>query len=273
MSFCIKLANRCKPKYLGILLPWQAHTLRLDTVYTTYSSNFLKAYEPLNDPLLTLIMTLIKPRSASKPLTCVAVCLCVFTYSWSQSACVSACNSMHMGVRPTHPLFLDTDHLINIQRAGGRGTAVCTDTWKHISCLPTYRWVEWDEESTAGGASVCVQQERPSFCACVGSSVWNWVPVSLPPTLSLSLPLSLTLSIFVSSSLAHCISIPLCGCHHNACGHTSLSRLFIMGDHQVPQTLGNRVGHQPTVAYANTHAEYTENIHTCMSTRIKIIIW
>lgn len=187
MSFCIKLANRCKPKYLGILLPWQAHTLRLDTVYTTYSSNFLKAYEPLNDPLLTLIMTLIKPRSASKPLTC--VCLCVFTYSWSQSACVSACNSMHMGVRPTHPLFLDTDHLINIQRAGGRGTAVCTDTWKHISCLPTDGWNEMKNPLPAVRLCVCSRRDRLSVPVLVRLCGIEFQSPSLPLSLSLCLSL------------------------------------------------------------------------------------
>ena len=135
----------------------------------------------------------------------------------------------------------------HMQRDRERGTQMCTDRWEHVSYLPTD--VSNKMENPKPAAFKCVLQERPSLWASGGSSVWNWVPVSLPLSyalslslsLSLSLPSALSLSLFFPIPLAHCIGSPLCGSHHNACGHTSLSKLFISRDHPVSQTLGSRV--------------------------------
>lgn len=93
----------------------------------------------------------------------------------------------------------------------------------------------YEIRSTASGVRVWVLQARSCFWAYVGLPVWNRVPVSHPPSHLLSLPLSPSLSLYFSISLTLCICSPLCGHHHNACGHTSLGKLF-SGDDPQPRT-------------------------------------
>lgn len=158
------------------------------------------------------------------------VCLCVSVCKTAARVCIPACNCLHYRSHIHTHLIIGQDHLIkiHIQRKteGGKGR------WKHVRCLPADVWNKIHSQrcSSVSAAGEIVFLSLCRF-ACVEQSS------SLPPSLPLALApsLSLSLSLYFSISLTLCICSPLCGHHHNACGHTSLGKLF-SGDDPQPRT-------------------------------------
>lgn len=156
--------------------------------------------------------------------------VCVYQCVKLQLECVyQHATACIIGVISTH-LIIGQDHLIKIhiqrETEGGKGR------WKDVRCLPADVWNKIHSQrcSSVSAAGEIVFLSLCRF-ACVEQSS------SLPPSLPLALAPSLSLSpsLYFSISLTLCICSPLCGHHHNACGHTSLGKLF-SGDDPQPRT-------------------------------------
>jgi len=218
---------------------------------------------PLDDsPWSPSSFNINAPGSTTRPsYTCtrtydMCACVSMFTCSCTR-VCFPACNSIHIGVTRSHPLFPDAEWLVSTHMQRERERESEKDSYVNRRAKMTYPQMygmRWRIHSSQCVCSCCRRERlsEPVYARLCGIEFQcPSLPLSLSPSLSFSLSLSLFTSLSLTASAVHCVA-PIT----IACGHTSVSKLFISADRPVAADTRKQ-------SCANTHAEYyMRRLHT-----------